>query len=98
MRQYPIASGYGTAIAAGDVLKFADGGSATTIEKESGTGDIKPEIEYRWYFHEWSYTTQHNQNIQHIISGKHICFAYCGALTTRMFCLLFRQTVRAKHE
>ena len=32
-RQYPIASGYGTAIATGDVVQLVDGGTATTIEK-----------------------------------------------------------------
>ena len=31
-RQYPIASGYGTAIATGDIVQLVDGGTATTIE------------------------------------------------------------------
>ena len=56
MRQYPIASGYGTAIAAGDVVKFADGGSATTIEKESGTGDTSTELNIAGIFMGVSYT------------------------------------------
>ena len=37
-RQYPIASGYGTAIATGDIVQLVDGGTATTIEKQSGDG------------------------------------------------------------
>ena len=37
-RQYPIASGYGTNIAMGDIVHLVDGGTATTIEKQSGVG------------------------------------------------------------
>ena len=37
-RQYPIASGYGTAIATGDIVQLVDGGTATTIEKQSAVG------------------------------------------------------------
>jgi len=37
-RQYPIASGYATDIAAGDIVQLVDGGTATTIEKQSGVG------------------------------------------------------------
>ena len=37
-RQYPIASGYGTNIAMGDIVQLVDGGTATTIEKQSGVG------------------------------------------------------------
>ena len=37
-RQYPIASGYGTNIAMGDIVQLVNGGTATTIEKQSGTG------------------------------------------------------------
>ena len=37
-RQYPIASGYGTDIAMGDIVQLVDGGTATTIEKQSGVG------------------------------------------------------------
>jgi hypothetical protein len=38
-RQYPIASGYDTNIAMGDIVQLVDGGTATTIRKQSGTGD-----------------------------------------------------------
>jgi hypothetical protein len=38
MRQYPIASGYGTNIAMGDIVHLVDGGTATTIEKQAGVG------------------------------------------------------------
>jgi len=37
-RQYPIASGYGTNIAMGDIVQLVDGGTATTIEKQSDVG------------------------------------------------------------
>ena len=37
-RQYPIASGYGTDIAMGDIVQLVDGGTATTIEKQSDVG------------------------------------------------------------
>ena len=56
MRQYPIASGYGTAIAAGDVVHLVDGGTATTIEKQSGTGDDSTEIDIVGIFMGVSYT------------------------------------------
>ena len=44
-RQYPIASGYGTNIAAGDVVQLVDGGAATTIEKQAATGDTSTDID-----------------------------------------------------
>ena len=44
-RQYPIASGYDTNIATGDIVHLVDGGTATTIEKQSGTGDDSTEID-----------------------------------------------------
>lgn len=37
-RQYPIASGYATNIAMGDIVQLVDGGTATTIEKQAGVG------------------------------------------------------------
>ena len=55
-RQYPIASGYGTAIATGDIVHLVDGGTATTIEKQSGTGDTSTEIEIAGIFLGCSYT------------------------------------------
>mgnify|MGYP001016150831 CR=1 FL=1 len=56
MRQYPIASNYGTAIAAGDVVHLVDGGTATTIEKQAGTGDDSTEIDIVGIFMGVSYT------------------------------------------
>ena len=56
MRQYPIASGYGTAIAAGDIVHLVDGGTATTIEKQSGTGDDSTEIDIVGIFMGCSFT------------------------------------------
>jgi hypothetical protein len=43
-QQYPIASGYATAIAAGDIVQLVDGGTATTIEKQSATGNTTTDI------------------------------------------------------
>ena len=55
-RQYPIASAYGTNIAMGDIVHLADGGTATTIEKQSGTGDDTTEIDMVGIFMGCSYT------------------------------------------
>ena len=41
-RQYPILSSYSTRICFGDVVKLADGGSTTTIEKDTGTSSATP--------------------------------------------------------
>jgi len=54
--QYPIASGYATAIAVGDLVQLVDGGTATTIEKQSGTGDTSTEIDIFGIFMGCSYT------------------------------------------
>lgn len=54
--QYPIASGYNTNIATGDLVQLVDGGTATTIEKQSGTGDITTEIDMYGIFLGCSYT------------------------------------------
>lgn len=43
-QQYPIASGYNTNIAAGDVVLLVDGGTATTIEKQTATGNTSTAI------------------------------------------------------
>jgi hypothetical protein len=55
-RQYPIASAYGTNIAMGDIVHLVDGGTATTIEKQSGTGDDTTEIDMVGIFMGCSYT------------------------------------------
>lgn len=54
--QYPIASGYATAIACGDIVQLVDGGTATTIEKQAGTGDTTTEIDIYGIFMGCSYT------------------------------------------
>ena len=41
-RQYPILSSYSTRICFGDVVKLVDGGSTTTIEKDTGTTAATP--------------------------------------------------------
>ena len=56
MRQYPIASAYGTDIAMGDIVQLVDGGTATTIEKQSGTGDDTTDIDIVGIFMGVSYT------------------------------------------
>lgn len=55
-RQYPIASAYGTNIAAGDVVQLVDGGTATTIEKQSATGDETTAIDMVGVFIGCKYT------------------------------------------
>lgn len=55
-RQYPIASGYDTNIATGDIVQLVDGGTATTIEKQSGTGDDSTEIDMVGIFLGCKYT------------------------------------------
>jgi hypothetical protein len=55
-RQYPIASGYATNIAVGDIVQLVDGGTATTIEKQSGTGDTSTEIDMVGVFLGCKYT------------------------------------------
>ena len=56
MRQYPIASAYGTDLAMGDIVQLVDGGTATTIEKQSGTGDDTTDIDIVGIFMGVSYT------------------------------------------
>ena len=41
-RQYPVLSSYSTRICFGDVVKLVDGGSTTTIEKDTGTSTATP--------------------------------------------------------
>jgi len=55
-RQYPIASGYGTAICVGDIVQLVDGGTATTIEKQSATGDDSTAIDMVGVFMGCKYT------------------------------------------
>jgi len=41
-RQYPVLSTYSTRICFGDVVKLVDGGTTTTIEKDTGTTSATP--------------------------------------------------------
>ena len=55
-RQYPIASAYNTNIAMGDIVQLVDGGTATTIEKQSATGDNTTAIDMVGVFMGCKYT------------------------------------------
>lgn len=55
-RQYPIASGYAANIAAGDIVALSDGGTATTIIKQTATGDTAADIAMLGVFMGCSYT------------------------------------------
>ncbi len=56
IRHFPIASGYATNIAFGDVVQLVDGGTATTIEKQASTGDTSTDIDMCGIFMGVSYT------------------------------------------
>lgn len=62
-RQYPIASAYNTNIAAGDIVQLVDGGTATTIEKQSATGDDTTAIDMVGIFMGCSYTDPNSGQI-----------------------------------
>lgn len=62
-RQYPIASGYAANIAMGDVVQLVDGGTATTIEKQSGTGDDTTAIDIVGVFVGCSYTDPNTNQV-----------------------------------
>ncbi len=65
MRHYPIATTYGTAIAMGDLVQLVDGGSATTIEKQSGTGDDTTAIDIVGIFMGCQYTDPTTGQLTH---------------------------------
>ena len=56
-QQYPIASGYNTYIAAGDIVQLVDGGTATTIEKQTATGNTSTAINMVGVFVGCTYTS-----------------------------------------
>jgi hypothetical protein len=56
MRQYPIASAYGTNIAMGDVVQLVDNGALTSVEKQSSTGDTTTDIDIIGIFMGCRYT------------------------------------------
>jgi hypothetical protein len=56
-QQYPILSGYNVNIAAGDVVQLVDGGTATTIEKQTATGNTSTAINMVGVFIGCTYTS-----------------------------------------
>ena len=62
-RQYPIASGYAANIAMGDIVQLVDGGTATTIQKQSGTGDATTAIDMVGVFVGCSYTDPNTNQV-----------------------------------
>jgi len=62
-RQYPIASGYATNIAAGDIVFLDDDGTSTNIEKQSGTGGTDADIEMLGVFVGCSYTDPNTKQL-----------------------------------
>jgi hypothetical protein len=55
-RQYPILSGYNTAITTGDVAMLVDNGTTTTIQKQAATGDDSTAIDMVGIFMGCSFT------------------------------------------
>jgi len=62
-RQYPIASGYAANIAMGDIVQLVDGGTATTIEKQAGTGDDTTALDIVGVFVGCSYTDPNTNQV-----------------------------------
>ena len=62
-RQYPIASGYAVNIAMGDIVQLVDGGTATTIEKQAGTGDDTTALDIVGVFVGCSYTDPNTNQV-----------------------------------
>ena len=64
-RQYRIASGYGTAIAAGDVVQLVDNTNVVTIEKQSATGNTTADIDVVGVFMGCEYTDPNTGKLVH---------------------------------
>jgi hypothetical protein len=64
-RQYRIASAYGTAIAAGDVVQLVDNTNVVTVEKQSDTGDTTTEIDMVGIFMGCEYTDPNTGKLVH---------------------------------
>jgi len=62
-RQYPIASGYAANIAMGDIVQLVDGGTATTIQKQAGTGDDTTALDIVGVFVGCSYTDPNTNQV-----------------------------------
>jgi hypothetical protein len=62
-RQYPIASGYAVNIAMGDIVQLVDGGTATTIQKQAGTGDDTTALDIVGVFVGCSYTDPNTNQV-----------------------------------
>lgn len=56
MRQYPIASAYGTNIAAGDVVHLVNNTNVVSIEKQTATGSTSADIDMVGIFMGCTYT------------------------------------------
>ncbi len=67
MRQSPIASGYATAIATGDIVQLVDNTNVVTIEKQSGTGDATTEIAMAGIFMGCKYT---DPNLGYVVHSQ----------------------------
>lgn len=67
MRQYPIASGYGTNIATGDIVQLVDNTNVVTIEKQAGTGDTTTEIDIVGIFMGCTYT---DPNLGYVVHSQ----------------------------
>ncbi|MHC5112438.1 MAG: hypothetical protein ACYTHJ_21475, partial [Planctomycetota bacterium] len=64
-RQYRIGSGYGTAIAIGDIVQLVDTSDVVTIEKQSGTGDDTNAIDMVGIFMGCEYTDPNSNQLVH---------------------------------
>jgi len=64
-RQYPIASGYATNIAIGDIVQLVDNTNVVTIEKQAGTGDATTEIDIVGIFMGCEYTDPNTGQLTH---------------------------------
>lgn len=62
-RQYPIASGYAANVAMGDIVQLVDGGTTTTIQKQSGTGDATTALDMVGVFVGCSYTDPNTNQV-----------------------------------
>lgn len=67
LRQYPIASGYGTAIATGDIVQLVENTNVVTIEKQAGTGDTTTAIDIVGIFMGCTYT---DPNLGYVVHSQ----------------------------
>lgn len=92
-RQYPIASGYATNIAMGDVVELTDNGSTTTITKQTATGDgavidivgifvgckyTDPNTKQQVYSQLWPASTVASDAMAYVVDDPQVLFAIQG--------------------